>query len=536
MENKSILESVKAIFVLLFIMLLGFSLNVLFTLKLSGDDIGIRVAMTDILIPIALLILGLNYIKHKKFPALISKNGWKLLVAMSLWMLISLINGYVYTGEVSRWALINKFAGWFVLIAYFCVGNYVGIQNDKIKLVFFRTILVTGWFVCIGELLVHWVFAHGFFHQYMYIASHYRMIGFYQNPNAFGIYLSAIYVLQIFIIDKRILFGKTTMFCSSFLILLCVFYSYSRSAWLGLIFGVVSAALLNFKAFKYIVATIVAAYIMNFCLFSDYTKDRNEEIIELLYPQIQNIISGSQKIGEYIEEKTTRNKDIMLDELAHIENIINEEKTTPNEEKTTPNEEKTTPNEEKTTPLEILKIKENEIPGNKIEQSSDKQELVIDKKSDKSKLVIDKKDVREITVKDRMTMEGHSDRISIIKRSLSYWKDSPIIGIGLGSHIWNSKNENIIPSAITIHSSPNWLLVETGIIGFIIFSLFVLSCIKSLFMNASSDTGIISPLVMIVIVMTMLGASIGTEVLYQRYFWLLLGFFMIKKNDVKNYG
>jgi hypothetical protein len=35
---------------------------------------------------------------------------------------------------------------------------------------------------------------------------------------------------------------------------------------------------------------------------------------------------------------------------------------------------------------------------------------------------------------------------------------------------------------------------------------------------------------LISIIFVMIGASVATEVIYQRYFWLLLGLFLVKAN------
>ena len=475
----------REFFLLVYIVVLAFSLNILFTLKQHVDDVGIRVGLTDFLIPIGLIIFGIHFIRTKDCPELISEHIWKLLALMSIWMLISLINGYIYIGELINWALVNKFAGWFILISYFCVGVHLGTLSKENKILFFKILLVTNWIICIAEIFTYWVFSHGFFHQYQYIANHYRMVGFYQNPNAFGIYLSVIFMLQLFMIRENLLFRKTVMIISSSMILLCVYYSYSRSAWLGLFLGVISLVYLERKLIVYVGYSVIIALIMNVVIYSDYTKNKNEELIEYFYPGIQKVIDYYEESTIYFQKRYENERNIVLENIDKIESVVSDKKS--------------------------INIKS--------------QDIELEEKK------IDKKDVVEISIKDRISLNGHADRISIIKRSLSYWLDSPILGIGLGGHIWNSLKENINSNDVTIHSSPNWLLVETGLIGFFIFSLFIFICIKSLLIDAKSDIEYLSPQAMIGIIIIMLGASVGTEVLYQRYLWLLLGLFMFKKNN-----
>ena len=122
-------------------------------------------------------------------------------------------------------------------------------------------------------------------------------------------------------------------------------------------------------------------------------------------------------------------------------------------------------------------------------------------------------------------------RLKIIKRSLSYWIEKPVIGIGLGSYIWKSQKDGIPDDVITIHNSANWLLVETGIVGLVLFSIFIYICIKTL-MSKNDYTNILPTYGMASIILVMIGASIGTEVIYQRYFWLLLGISMAKAGEL----
>ena len=89
--------------------------------------------------------------------------------------------------------------------------------------------------------------------------------------------------------------------------------------------------------------------------------------------------------------------------------------------------------------------------------------------------------------------------------------------------MWKSVKENITKDAITIHNSALWLLVETGIIGLIIFIVFAYKCTIALIKNPSKQKAITLDKAMVCVIIVFLGASVGTEVLYQRYFWLLLG-------------
>jgi O-antigen ligase len=478
-------SSILNFLTVLVVMLVAISLNILLTLKFNDSHIGIRVAATDFIIPFAVLFFLYVVIKNKGFPELLVKHGWKLLGIMSLWMLASLINGYFYTGEITTWALVNKFFGWFILMFYFMSGIYIGVQENKIKIIFVKTLLATAWLICIAELVVHWYFAHGYFHEYAHVAKHYRMNGSYQNPNAFGIFLSVLFILQIFAIRNSIIFGRIILMIGSALTLICIFYSYSRSAWIGLVLALLAAVILDKRTLKWIVMSIFITYVLNFLIFSENTKNINTKIIEYTYFNVKDIVASTQKY---------------YDELKY-----EKEKS-------------------------VKKIGET---IRSVGQGRSQATLTFPKKTNiDSKPIVKRKPtqltVKRLTAVDRVKSDGLATRIEIFYRSLSYWKESPLIGIGLGGHIWNSQKEGVPEDAVTIHNSLNWLLVETGIIGLIIFLLVILLSIKSLYQNRTSASDFLPSSTMISIIFLFVGASLATEVIYQRYFWLLLGLFLVK--------
>jgi O-antigen ligase len=93
----------------------------------------------------------------------------------------------------------------------------------------------------------------------------------------------------------------------------------------------------------------------------------------------------------------------------------------------------------------------------------------------------------------------------------------PLFGAGLGAYMHSKISAG--SELLVIHSTPVWLLAETGVIGCAVFAAAALR----LFFEAVSHRGERTALLL----MLMLGA-IGTmamahEMLYQRAFWLLLG-------------
>ena len=75
---------------------------------------------------------------------------------------------------------------------------------------------------------------------------------------------------------------------------------------------------------------------------------------------------------------------------------------------------------------------------------------------------------------------------------------------------------------ITLHSTPLWIITEMGLIGFILFFCAFIYCFNILWKNSKSNESMI-PISCIFILLFFLGASIGTDIMNQRYLWFIIG-------------
>ena len=480
MDKKVFTSTWKLIAIYFFVIFTAISINILLTLDITGPYIGIRICATDLIIPVIGIIFLYNCLYNRIYPEFKAKHGWALIIIISIWMIVGLINGYLYTGTIVKWALFNKFLGWYVLIFYLIIGMYIGNYELNLKILFFKLLIITTWIICIAELLIFWFYTHGYFYEYKFISLHHRVLGLYQNPNAFGIFLAVIYLILLHSIKNKLLFNKYSVITGSALLLTTIYFTYSRSAWLGLCVGCITAVYFDKKIIKYIIYTLFVACIFYISAYSQYTKNYNDKIIEYIYLDCKKIINEIQKVT------------VNLNNISENQN----------------------------------KIKKSDVGKNTI-QKKEKSNVV---KQKKNKIIRKKPNL--ISLKSRILTDNFSTRIFILKRSLGYFKESPLIGIGLGSYLWKSKNDGIPSNESTIHNSVNWLLVELGIIGLLIFSIFTFTCIRAILLEKNeSNNPLLPTYTMISIIAVMLGASIGTEVLYQRYYWLLLGIFLVKNKN-----
>ncbi len=132
-------------------------------------------------------------------------------------------------------------------------------------------------------------------------------------------------------------------------------------------------------------------------------------------------------------------------------------------------------------------------------------------------------DIELLSARER----GVEFRFDQLNRSLELWRPNPWLGIGLGSYIRDDAARGFNPPQ-HIHNSALWLLTETGIIGAIAFGTFFLVLMYGLWPQAGA-----SPFTIAVfgVLMVFVGVSIGTEALYQRHLWVLLGMALALPRD-----
>lgn len=116
---------------------------------------------------------------------------------------------------------------------------------------------------------------------------------------------------------------------------------------------------------------------------------------------------------------------------------------------------------------------------------------------------------------------GVAARLETMRIALELWKASPVFGIGLGGFMHHYADITG-GTVFAIHTTSLWLLVETGLVGVTYFAAIFVAFLWSNFRNAQSKIDELCPAIVVILVFS-LGVSIGTEVMYQRQLWFLLG-------------
>jgi len=143
---------------------------------------------------------------------------------------------------------------------------------------------------------------------------------------------------------------------------------------------------------------------------------------------------------------------------------------------------------------------------------------------------------------------GVNSRIEHTKRAIALFKIHPITGTGLGGFIQEQVGNKCSicfqtvtskdHSYSTIHTTGLWIVTEMGIIGALFFMALFLHLLKIMWQHKDDKKYSYYFISMIGVMFLFAGASIGTDLLYQRYLWALLGItvglsYIIKKEFVK---
>lgn len=164
---------------------MAIALQIQVSLFTTDEYLGLRINLADFLLPIAGLYVFYSLITQKStWPKWRLPYAWLWIGGLISVFSISLWHGYSTNGFFSNWALINKYTGFVILIAYFALGGWVSSQNQSknISFDFSQAFLL---FV-IGLILISiWFLVAVFFFDFDLKIWMVRWEGLMGNRNAF---------------------------------------------------------------------------------------------------------------------------------------------------------------------------------------------------------------------------------------------------------------------------------------------------------------------------------------------------------------
>lgn len=426
---------------------LGIAVQIQASVGVTPNYSGLRINLADILLPLTgLMVLGSILLRKSDWPRWAISGGILWPILLTAIMAFALINGYMTTGEVSNWALVNKFAGWLVLVCYFGLGAWLTTNHDSHTIRLFLQSFVAAFLIIFLACFIHLVLKDIFGTQ-IATTEERQLKGFMGNRNAFAfLVLMAMSLMAVYAASGKSLIPRwaNTLFWTGLPVLLV--YDGSRAGWIAAsIIIIVIACYFKGRAIKSIFVPLIIGL----------------SIVAALYTVNTSLV---------LRERQGQSTKQFAEVVTH------------------------------------------------------------DSHSDKNQKAI----------KQGLTNRGDSIRLRVLDDALAFWRESPVIGIGLGSYLkFQFEKYGIENRGLDIiDTTPLWLLTETGIVGISAFLLFCLFALHALW-RGSRVIETDSDLLRLALIFTFIGFAIMSlfhELLYSRHLWLMLGMALAVPRQEKTVG
>lgn len=110
-------------------------LQVQFTFLQDSSYSGLRFNLADITLPfLGLMVLFSLFLKQSIFPRFSSCSVYLIVGGMCIAMTMAMLQSYWVNEGVLRWAFINKYIGFFVLLSYFAFGAWLATNKDILQI------------------------------------------------------------------------------------------------------------------------------------------------------------------------------------------------------------------------------------------------------------------------------------------------------------------------------------------------------------------------------------------------------------------
>lgn len=252
-------------------LLLGIALQLQFSFFRDAEYLGLRLNMADLLLPflggmiLFRLATGKDRLPQWRIPGLYAGLG-----GLSLVMTIALVNGHGTTGDWNIWAIVNKYVGWFVLVAYLGLGGWIASRKAEEWIPAITAAFIGFWIfsliVMTGRLLA--IDLQGNTHQ---ILLNYPLAGFMGNRNAYA-FLSFCMLALMTALRLRDTEKPGWGFPCVWAVM-PLFYAYnaSRAGMMIMILLIAAFTLLNYRfSVRYILLPFLAGSIVTLAFFASF--------------------------------------------------------------------------------------------------------------------------------------------------------------------------------------------------------------------------------------------------------------------------
>lgn len=411
----------------------GLALQIQVTLFQSPDYLGLRLNLADILLlPTALVVGILLLTRESQWPHWPFKGLYFWIAGLSLVLVAAFANTYFSYGEISRWALINKIFGWFVLIGLLGLGGWIATNaQEKHIACFFRTLVSFATAVLIVQTIAMMFYLYPSLPgAWIFSDIKYPIDGLMANRNAYAFFFLAVFAFAtIDTLSLRNVLPRGIVTTLYLLLPFFIVFNGSRAAVLTLALMLPVIFLLRCRHWRRL-ATLLIAAVLGLGVLTAASHDRSDKLY-ILHDRYFEIF------GKVTSTEKTPSIDKMQESVAYV---------------------------------------------------------------------------------------GDNQRLVVLGEAMNMARENPFFGSGLGSAMLEQKAEHG-KSINLIDCTPLWLLVETGLVGFLVFAAFFLKVVCTLTGQLKHDDAFAAN-IRLSMLMIILGFSVMCllhELTYARHLWFLLG-------------
>jgi O-antigen ligase len=233
---------------LFFLAAIAITMQAQISLFAHEDYLGLRINLADFILPFAGLYALYSLITGKtRWPQWSNKYTPYLLFSLLGILTIALINGYLYIGEWSSWALINKYIGFIILICYFFLAGWLVTNFEHNQILFTFTRFFCGAFIVTLVLGIIDIIQQPYT-TFPLLIGNYAWDGFTANRNAYM--LVALFAIVSLLTHSLYYKAPLPFWCSSLLWTIMPTFTLYNSSRTGWIFGTVIICAYFIKAPK----------------------------------------------------------------------------------------------------------------------------------------------------------------------------------------------------------------------------------------------------------------------------------------------
>lgn len=418
-------------------LIVALTLQTQITILQSDTYLGLRINLTDLLVPFAGIAVLVSLFKHESVMPRWNMDGIYIWMGViTVLFSFGILNSYLNYEELSQWGLTNKLGGWLILASIFCMGGWIGTNAKQAHIeLFLKTLLYYALIIFVYQIAV--MVSKTYLPDAGWIpfnsSIQFPIEGLMANRNAYALFIiGVVAIATCFYLSGHNIVHPFYTYALYFLLPYFAVFNGSRTSFGILCVMIVSLLLTYCRSSGKRCLCLLLSVALGTCAFIATYHGKWEQINYIKASMYEVVVEAKKNVGS---------QNYILTDIG--QNITN---------------------------------------------------------------------------------PGDSMRLTILQDSLDMVEQHPVIGSGLGSVFFfqEKKHGKLIN---LIDCTPLWLLVETGAIGLIIFTLFYFRIIKSICACLKTDEGFTKTL-RTSLLFIILGFSIMCllhEIMYTRHMWFLIG-------------